>query len=99
MTGINDLQILDAPERRRYEAVLDGRVVGFTEYRRVRGRLIFVHTEVDPAMEGRGIAGRLAAGALDQVRAQGLRFTVKCPFIAAWLERHPEYEDIRVRYE
>lgn len=99
MTGPDDLRIVDVPERQRYEAVLDGRVVGFTEYRRVRGRLIFIHTEVDPAMKGRGVAGRLAAGALDDVRAQGLRFTAKCPFIAAWLERHPQYEDIRVRFE
>ena len=91
-----DLQIVDDPIGQRYEARLDGRVVGHTEYRRVRGRLIFVHTEVDPTMEGKGIGGRLAAGALDDVRAQGLTFSVKCPFIAAYVRRHHEYDDMRV---
>jgi predicted GNAT family acetyltransferase len=90
------LQIVDDRVGQRYEARLDGRVVGYTDYRRVRGRIIFVHTEVDPAMEGRGIGGRLAAGALDDVRAQGLKFSAKCPFIAAYVKRHPEYDDIRV---
>lgn len=91
-----ELQIVDDRVGQRYEARIGGRVVGHTEYRRVSGRLIFVHTEVDPAMEGKGIGGRLAAGALDDVRAQGLRFSVKCPFIAAYLRRHPEYDDILV---
>jgi predicted GNAT family acetyltransferase len=89
------LRIVDDPANRRYEARLGEAVVGFSEYRRVGNRLIFLHTEVDPALEGRGIGGRLAASALDDVRARGLTFTVKCPFIAAYLERHPEYEDIR----
>jgi len=90
------LEIVDDPVGQRYEARLGDRVVGYTEYRRVRGRLIFVHTEVDPTMAGKGVGGTLAAGALDDVRAQGLNFSVKCPFIAAYLRRHPEYDDIRV---
>lgn len=90
----DDLVVVDEPAAQRYEARLDSRVVGFTEYRRVRERLIFIHTEVDPAFEGRGIGSRLAAGALDDVRASGLRVTVKCPFIKAYLERHPEYDDL-----
>jgi len=85
----------DQPAAQRYEARLEGRVVAFTEYRRVRGRLVFFHTQVDPAFEGRGIGSRLAAGALDDVRAKGLTIAVKCPFIAAYLERHPEYDDLR----
>jgi len=90
------LEIRDDPVGQRYEARLGDRVVGYTEYRRVRGRVIFIHTEVDPAMEGKGIGGRLAAGALDDVRAQGVTFSVKCPFIAAYLRRHRQYDDIRV---
>ena len=93
MTG-DDLVVEDQPSAQRYEARLGGRVVGFTEYRRIRGRLVFFHTEVDPAFEGRGIGGRLAAGALDDVRAKGLTIAVKCPFLAAYLMRHREYEDL-----
>lgn len=90
------LEVVDDPAAQRYEARLGGRVVGYTEYRRVRGRVIFVHTEVDPSMEGKGIGSQLAAGALDDVRAKGLTFSVKCPFIAAYVKRHREYDDIRV---
>jgi uncharacterized protein len=94
--GADELRVVDEPAGQRYAARLGGQVVGYTEYRRVRGRLIFIHTEVDPAMEGKGVGGALAKAALDDVRAQGLTFSVKCPFIASWLRRHPEYDDIRV---
>lgn len=88
------LVIADNPAAQRYEARLDGRVVGFSEYRRVRGRVIFFHTEVHEAFEGRGIGSRLAEGTLDDIRARGLVITVKCPFIAAYVKRHREYEDL-----
>lgn len=91
----DDLNVADNPAEQRYEARLGDRLVGFSEYHRVRDRLIFLHTEIDAAFEGRGFGGRLAAGALDDVRARGWRMTVKCPFIAAYLRRHPEYEDLR----
>ena len=91
----DELRIVDDPDGQRYVARLGEELAGFIDYRLVRGRLIFVHTEVDPAFEGRGIGARLAASALDDVRARGLTFSVKCPFIAAYLQRHPEYEDLR----
>ena len=88
------VQVVDEPARQRYEARIGDRVAGFTEYRAVRGRVILVHTEVDPPFEGRGIGSRLASGALDDIRARGLKVTVKCPFIAAFLKRHPAYLDL-----
>jgi predicted GNAT family acetyltransferase len=98
-SGTDDLRVVDEPSRQRYEARLGDRVVGYTEYRAVRGRLILFHTEVDPAAEGQGIGSRLASGALDDIRSRGLKVTVKCPFIAAYLKRHPEYQDLRVELE
>jgi uncharacterized protein len=94
MTNEHGIHVVDNPEERRFEARLGDAVVGFVEYRAARDRLILVHTEVDPSMEGRGIGGRLAGGALDAIRARGLRATVHCPFIAGWLQRHPEYSDV-----
>lgn len=85
-----DLAIVDAPEAQRYEARLDELVVGFARYRRTGDRILFHHTEVDPAFEGRGIGSRLASGALEGALAQGLRVIVGCPFIGAYLKRHPE---------
>lgn len=90
----DELVIADNPTAQRYEARLDGRVVGFSEYRQVRGRMVFFHTEVDEAFEGKGIGSRLVQGTLDDIRARALKIAVKCPFIAAYLKRHREYEDL-----
>lgn len=88
------VRIVDRPEARRYEALVDDRLAGFAEYRELPGRIVFIHTEVAAEFEGRGVGGRLAAGALDDVRARGLGVTAKCPFIAAYIRRHPEYADL-----
>lgn len=92
-----ELRIVDNPEANRFEARLGDRLVGFSEYRPATGRVIFVHTEVDPGFEGRGFGSRLAKGALEAVRARGLKASIHCPFIAAYLERHREYDDIVIR--
>ena len=95
MTDVADgLSIADKPDRRRYEAVLDGRVVGFSGYALAGDVITFLHTEVDPTVEGRGVGSRLAAGALDDVRRRGLRVVAKCPFIATYIKRHREYADL-----
>ncbi len=91
----DELDVVDEPSRQRYEARLGDRVVGFAEYRAVRGRLILFHTQVDPAFEGRGVGSRLASGTLDDIRARGLKVTLKCPFMRAFVDRHPEYDDLR----
>jgi predicted GNAT family acetyltransferase len=93
-----DLQVIDHVVAQRYEARLGETVVGYTEYRIVgRDRMILVHTEVDPAFEGRGFGSRLAKGVLDDIRARGIRVTIKCPFVAAYVKRHPEYRDVGAR--
>ena len=94
--GEGDLVVVDEPSQQRYVAKLGDRVVGFAEYRNVRGRTILFHTEVDPSVEGRGVGSRLASGVLDDLRARGRRVTIKCPFIAAYVARHPEYADLPI---
>jgi uncharacterized protein len=89
-----EIRIADNPAERRYEAHVGDRLAGFAEYRAVPGRVVFVHTQVLPEFEGRGVGSRLAAGALDDVRARGLGMTPKCPFIAAYVRRHPQYADL-----
>lgn len=78
----------------RYEVNLDGAPAGFAAYRLRDNRVIFTHTEVDSAFEGHGLGSALARGALDDVRERGLRAVPLCPFIAAYIERHPEYQDL-----
>lgn len=92
----DDVQVRDNPEANRYEARLDDRVVAFSQYRRIGDRIVFLHTETDDELEGRGLAGRLVRDALDDVRSRGLRIASKCPFVSAWLKRHPEYVDLVV---
>jgi uncharacterized protein len=78
----------------RFDLVVDGQVAGFARYVRRGGRLIFVHTEVDPAYGGRGLGQVLARGSLDAARAEGVPVVPLCPFIAAYIDEHPEYQDL-----
>jgi len=89
-----ELLVFDNPESHRYEAVLDGTVVGISQYSLTDDVITFLHTEVDPSAEGKGIGSRLAAGALDDVRRRGLRVVARCPFIAAYIRRHVDYADL-----
>jgi predicted GNAT family acetyltransferase len=88
------VRIVDRPAAQRYEALVDDSVAGFAEYRALPDRIVFIHTKVAAEFEGRGVGSRLAAGALDDARARGLGVTAKCPFIAAYIRRHPEYADL-----
>ncbi len=81
-------------DRSRYEILVDGEVAGFAQYVMRGGRIVFVHTEIDDAYEGKGVGSELAKGALDDVRSRGLPVLPLCPFIAGYIERHPEYQDL-----
>jgi uncharacterized protein len=83
-----------APESERYEATVDGMLAGFAAYAERGDEVVFVHTDVDDAFEGRGVGGALAREGLDDVRRRGLRAVPMCPFIAAWIRRHPDYRDL-----
>ena len=91
-----DVTVTDVPERHRYEAAEDGSLAGFVTYRPGGDVITFLHTEVDPDHEGRGVGGQLARAALDDARARGLRVVPACPFVRAWIEGHPEYRDLVV---
>jgi uncharacterized protein len=89
-----DAEVVDVPEASRYELRLDGRLIGLAAYRRRDGRIAFTHTEVDESCEGRGFGSRLAAEALEAARREGLEVVPLCPFIAYYIEQHPEYQDL-----
>jgi hypothetical protein len=86
--------VVDAPERERFEVTVDGDLAGFLVYRSRKGLLALIHTEVDERFEGRGIGGRLARFALDSARDRDLAVLPFCPFVNAWIKRHPEYVDL-----
>ena len=82
------------PARHRFELEADGRAAGHLNYREREGVLELVHTEVDDAFQGRGLAAVLAKAALDDARAAGQRVVPSCAYVASYIERHPEYRDL-----
>jgi len=90
-----DPTIEHRPGRKRFEATLDG-AHGRIEYRLSPGVMTIVHTEVDPALEGRGVAGALVRAALEHARAQGLKVDPLCSYTRSYMERHPETTTLRV---
>lgn len=72
----------------------DGSLAELVYHMRGPTSIVLLHTEVPPAQRGHGIAGQLARAALDHARAHGLRVKVKCPYVRAFLEQHPEYQDL-----
>jgi uncharacterized protein len=89
-----EAEVVDVPEASRYELRLDGRLIGLAAYRRGDGRIVFTHTEVDGSCEGHGFGSRLVAGALADARRDGLVVLPLCPFVAHYVERHPELHDL-----
>jgi hypothetical protein len=87
--------VADNAALRRYELVVDGKVAAHALYELSPGEIVFVHTEVLPGHEGKGLGSTLAEGALDDARSKGVKVVAKCRFIAAYLDRHPEYRDLR----
>lgn len=81
-------------ERNRYEVLLDERFVGFAVYRRRDDRYVFTHTEISDDVEGMGLGSLLVRSALDDVRSSGSKVVPLCPFVAGWIDRHPEYSDL-----
>lgn len=78
----------------RYEIQVDGETAGFSQFR-VKGTVAtFPHTEISPEYEGQGLASTLIRHALDDMRARGMTVVPRCPFVRAFIEKHPEYQDL-----
>ena len=88
-----DATVRDNPSRHRFELEVDG-VTAFSVYRHTPGVVTFVHTEVPDALAGRGVGSKLAQGALELVRARGEKVIAECPFIASYIKKHPEFQDL-----
>ncbi len=86
-----ELKIVNNEVAQRWEAHL-GQHLAVAEYRRRGDTIFFIHTEVPTALEGQGIASRLVQTALEDVRAQQLAVIPFCPFVAAYIRRHPAYK-------
>ena len=83
------LDIVHNLDRHRFETIVDG-MQGEAVYQRLGNTLHLVHTEVAPALEGRGIAGALVEAMLDYAAANGFKVIPQCSYVRAWMRRHPE---------
>ena len=89
----DDIQIVNNAQENRFEANVDGHE-SVLEYRLRGDEIVFVHTEVAPELEGRGVGGRLARAGLEHAKANGLAVVPRCSFVASYIERHPEYQSL-----
>ncbi len=86
-------EVRDNPATSRFE-MASGDAVAFVEYMRAGDRIVLIHTEVPEALSGRGVGSKLVRGTLEAVRTEGLKVVPRCEFVAAYIERHPEYRDL-----
>jgi len=92
-----DVSVVEDPGAHRYRATLGKSVAGTCEYELSGQVITFTHTVVSPEFEGRGVGSALARRALDDARKRGLSVVPACRFIAAYIQRHPDYADLVVR--
>ena len=93
----SEISVQDNSARHRYEIYVDGALAGFSAYRDEPGRRVITHTKIDDDFEGQGIGSALARGALDDVRRKDVAVVPRCPFIAGYISRHPDYADLVAR--
>ena len=93
-TSTGDPDVVDNAEADRYEIFDDGSLAGFITYRSTSESVTLIHAEVDAAFDGKGLGSRLAKAALDNIRAQHKTVHPRCPFVIAFIQRHPEYGDL-----
>jgi len=87
------MQVEHQPNSGRFIVRVDGQM-GELVYEQKKDQLIFTHTGVPPALEGRGIGGQLVRAGLDYARENKLRVVPLCSFVAAYIRRHSEYQDL-----
>jgi predicted GNAT family acetyltransferase len=88
-----DVAVIHNEEAHRFEATVGG-LRALLTYQRFPDRIVYNHTEVPPALEGRGLAAKFAKTALDFARANHLRVVPQCSYVASYIQKHPEYQDL-----
>ncbi|MEO5510152.1 MAG: GNAT family N-acetyltransferase [Longimicrobiales bacterium] len=87
------VKVVDNPAEGRFEADIDGELA-VAEYHVEGDAMVFTHTEVPQQFRAQGVAMALAEYGLDAARARSMKVVPRCRFIAAYIEKHPEYQDL-----
>ncbi len=88
------IEVTDAPEAKRFEARVDGKLAGFIQYEMRRDAVVLVHTEVLEEFEGKGVGSVLVRRVLDDIRARDGKIIPTCPFVAEYIRRHQDYLNV-----
>ncbi|WP_186627787.1 GNAT family N-acetyltransferase [Rhodococcus sp. BP22] len=86
--------VVDAPDHHRYEIHVDGQRAGFAAYIDADNQRIFHHTVIDDEHSGQGLAGELVAAALSRTRDAGKRIVPVCSYVARFVEKHHDFDDV-----
>lgn len=86
-------ELLDNSEDKQYEFHIEG-VLAKIEYRRAKNKIYLTHTEVPKQLEGKGIASSLVHSVLEDIEKKGLTLIPMCPFVAAYIKRHPDWKKL-----
>lgn len=85
--------VIDNADQSRFELAVDGQTA-VLQYMERNGALYLTHTEVPPELEGQGIGSRIVKHALEQAKSRGQKVAPWCPFVRAYIDRHPEYRSL-----
>lgn len=81
-------------KKSQYEAKQDGKTIAFAEYRPIGQSIMFTHTEVNEALEGKGVGSKLIRYALEDTRSKGMTAIPMCPFVKTFIQRHKDFIDV-----
>ncbi|HEY0020155.1 MAG TPA: GNAT family N-acetyltransferase [Longimicrobium sp.] len=90
--------VTDNTQQSRFEMTVEGQTA-LLQYMERDGALYLTHTEVPTELEGRGIGSRIVKHALEQAKSRGMKVAPWCAFVRAYIDRHPEYEELVVQGE
>lgn len=92
--GDMETSVTNHPERGRFELTVDGELAGFLEYRLSGSTAVMPHTVVFDQFGGQGLGAVLARTALDHAKAEGWTVDPQCWYLAGYIDKHPEYQDL-----
>ncbi|MCU1493224.1 MAG: gcn5-related n-acetyltransferase [Acidimicrobiaceae bacterium] len=94
LTPTDDPDVFHNADEHRYEIYVDEQLAGFATYVADGDHVIMTHTEIEPDVKLKGLGTRLVKTALDDLRRQHKTVEPRCPFVAAYIRRHPDYADL-----
>ena len=98
MAEAQNVEVRDNAAESRYEILVDGEVAGFSAYQRFGASIVFTHTQISPDRSEHGLGTQLVQTALDEIwHSTSLRVVAQCPFVAHFIQGHPDYQRLLIR--